>query len=117
MNSKKEYPTKADSEGYFFNDVQEESLGISTKLIGKTLQKKVTLLIGDAIINQLTAEDFVKIKRIIHKKDTIGFQLHVIAEASLINGKKVNVQFLRSSKLKFTDINKLSIANAILNFL
>lgn len=112
----KVYPTAPDTDGFFFQDAEEEALGISTKTYednGKTVKKVLLSNNRVAIVRELNGAEGIHAKKQTGKDGT-KLQEAFAAFATRVDDKPINIDELLAMKAK--DCNRITIASSLLNF-
>ncbi|MDE3234800.1 MAG: hypothetical protein KGO81_02515 [Bacteroidota bacterium] len=116
-NKLREFPSKPNAQGFFYESAEMYGFGILSGTIGNLAVKKIQTSKGTAIVKKLSALDYVTLKGGKQfKKNDVHYHLQVMATATEINGQKFPVAYYTTS-LTHAELNKLMVASTELNFL
>lgn len=116
----KKYPTQPDTDGFFYEDKDEEARGISTKIYDNNNPvKRVFLSDGrPAIVRRLKGRDIISAPNLIGNVKEAG-QSAIMGAIAAMATKVDNVQLVYEDLLDYwaSDYNKISQASLLINFI
>ena len=116
----KVYPTKADDQGFYFEDRANEEIGIETKVdADDNVTKRVTLSGGKtAVLRELTTVEARKARKIAGDKEELAMPAFIALCAQVWDKDGKEIKFVAEDldNWKAKDTNRLITACSQLNF-